>query len=327
MLRRGGALIGLLMAVVLSGAQAAFLQAAAQQAYPSRPIHILLGFAAGSGADIGARFVSAELQKRAGQPVIIENRPGAGSNIAIGLAAKAKPDGYTLLLAASSAMAGSRFLYKDFKIDTDSAFEPVAVLFDATFVITVAPDSSVQTIAALSETLKTKTRNRFGYTNQTGQLAAAYYLAQAGASAEPVSYRVTADAVADVASGTLDFMVLDGGFATGVVRNGKIKALAVTTAERSVSLPQIPTMTEAGMKDFVFAPFWAVYAPRGTPDDMIKTLQGWLREIYTSDAARQHHGVTGSNVRFQDAVVLRQRLRAEVDEWAKAVQAAGIEPQ
>ncbi len=81
------------------------------------------------------------------------------------------------------------------------------------------------------------------------------------------------------------------------------------------------------MKDFVFAPFWAVYAPRGTPDDIVGKLQGWLRDIYTSDAARQHHAVTGSNVRFQDASILRQRLRAEVDEWAKAVKAAGIEPQ
>ncbi|HEV2573067.1 MAG TPA: tripartite tricarboxylate transporter substrate binding protein [Beijerinckiaceae bacterium] len=326
MVRKGGAVFGLLTAFIVLGVQFPE-QAFAQQNYPSRPIHILLGFAAGSGADIGARFVSSELQKRAGQPVIIENRPGAGSNIAIGLAAKAKPDGYTLLLAASSAMAGSRFLYGDFKIDTEKEFAPIAVLFDAAFVITVAPDSPLQSVSALTERLKSKTRNRYGYTNQTGQLAAAYYLAQVGASAEPVSYRTAADAVADVASGTLEFMVLDGGFAAGVVRNNKIKALAVTTAERSVSLPQTPTMAEAGVKDFVFAPFWAVYAPRGTPGDIVKKLQGWLREIYTSDAARQHHAITGSNVRFQDDTVLRQRLRTEIEDWAKAVKAAGIEPQ
>ena len=224
-------------------------------------------------------------------------------------------------------MAGSRFLYGDFKIDTEKEFAPIAVLFDAAFVITVAPDSPLQSVSALTERLKSKTRNRYGYTNQTGQLAAAYYLAQVGASAEPVSYRTAADAVADVASGTLEFMVLDGGFAAGVVRNNKIKALAVTTAERSVSLPQTPTMAEAGVKDFVFAPFWAVYAPRGTPGDIVKKLQGWLREIYTSDAARQHHAITGSNVRFQDDTVLRQRLRTEIEDWAKAVKAAGIEPQ
>ena len=297
------------------------------QDFPSRPIHMLVGFAAGSGADIGARFIASELQKASGQPVIVENRPGAGSNIAVTLASKAKPDGYTLLLAASSAMAGSRLLYKDFTIDTETEFEPVSLLFEGAFLITVAPDAKVGSLAELTAALKAKTRNRYAYTNQTGQLAAAWYLAQAGATAEPVSYRTAADAVADVASGTIDFMAVDGGFGAGALRAGRIKALAVTTGDRIAIAPEVPTMSEAGMKDFVFAPIWGVFAPRGTPKEIVTKLDGWLGTIYKSDAAAKHHGLTGSNVVYGDASVLRKRMRTEVDMWTRAVKAAGIEPQ
>ena len=301
--------------------------AGAQQAYPNRPIHLLLGFPAGSGADIGARFVAAELQKASGQTVVVDNKPGAGSNIAVALAAKAKPDGYTVLLAASSAMAGSRYLYKDFKVDTETEFEPIAVLWEATFLITVAPDSPLKSVGELTQRLKSKTRSRYGYTNQTGQLTAAYYLALGNAGAEPVSYRAAAEAVADLGSGTLDFMALDGAFASGQLRNGRIKPLAVTTARRSPAMPDVPTMSEAGMEGFVFAPFWALYAPRGTPREIVKKLQDWSFEIMRSEAALKHFAITGSNITIEDGAGTRIKLRNEIEKWARAVKAAGVEPQ
>ena len=301
--------------------------AGAQQAYPNRPIHLLIGFPAGSGADIGARFIGSQLQNASGQTVIVENKPGAGSNIAVALASKAKPDGYTLLLAASSAMAGSRYLYKDFNVDTEAAFEPIAGLWEATFLITVAPDSPLKSVAELTQQLKSKTRNRYGYTNQTGQLTAAYYLALGGAVAEPVSYRTAAEAVADLGSGTLDFMALDGAFAAAQLRNNRIKPLAVTTAKRSPTMPDVPTMSEAGMEGFVFAPFWALYAPRGTPADIVKKLQDWSFELMRSDAAKKQFAISGSNVSVEDGAATRIKLRTEIEKWARAVKAAGVEPQ
>ncbi len=298
----------------------------AQEVYPARRLTMLLGFAAGSGADIGARFVAGELQAACGQPVIVENRPGAGSNIAVTLASQARPDGYTVLLAASSAMAGSRFLYRDFKVDTQVEFEPVAALWEATFLIVVAPDSPLTSIADLTAKLKVKSSSLYGFTNQTGQLTAAYYLTQAGAKAQPVSYRTTSDAVADLANGALDFMAIDGAFAAGQIRSGKIKALAVTTAKRAPPLPDVPTMSEAGLKDFVFAPFWALYAPRGTPEPIVKKLEGYLADIYASEAARKQHAISGSNISFEGGAGLRVKLRREIERWAGAVKAAGIEP-
>ncbi|MDF2119748.1 tripartite tricarboxylate transporter substrate binding protein [Roseiarcaceae bacterium H3SJ34-1] len=300
---------------------------AGAQTYPDRPVHLLIGFPAGSGADIGARFIGSQLQKASGQTVIVENKPGAGSNIAVALAAKAKPDGYTLLLAASSAMAGSRYLYKDFNVNTETEFEPIAALWEATFIITVAPDSPLKSVAELTQHLKSKTRNRYGYTNQTGQLTAAYYLALGGALAEPVSYRTAAEAVADLGSGTLDFMALDGAFAAGQLRNGKIKPLAVTTARRSPSMPDVPTMSEAGMEGFVFAPFWALYAPRGTPAEIIKKLQDWSFELMRSEAAKKQFAISGSNISVEDGAATRIKLRTEIEKWAHAVKSAGMEPQ
>ena len=182
-------------------------------------------------------------------------------------------------------------------------------------------------MADLTERLKSKTRNRYGYTNQTGQLTAAYYLALGHASAEPVSYRAASEAVADLGSGTLDFMALDGAFASGQLRNGKIKPLAVTTARRSPAMPDVPTMSEAGMEGFVFAPFWALYTPRGTPADIVGKLQDWSFAIMKSEAALKHFAITGSNIAVEDAAAMRIKLRTEIEKWARAVKAAGVEPQ
>ena len=133
--------------------------ASAQQSYPSRPIHLVVGFPAGSGADIGARFIGEKLQEVSRATIVMENKPGAGSNIAIGQVVNAKPDGYTVLLAASSAMAGSRYLYKDFKIDTQAEFEPVALLYRTNFSLAVAPTSPLSSVEDLTRHLKSKPRN------------------------------------------------------------------------------------------------------------------------------------------------------------------------
>ena len=197
-------------------ARSAFTHAAAQD-YPARPIHVVVGFAAGSGADIGVRHVATRMAEIAKATVVVENKPGAGSNIAVGVVANAKPDGYTMLMAASSAMAGSRYLYKDFKIDTEAAFEPVATLWRATFILAVDPKSPIDSVANLTAYLKATPKTLHAYTNQTGQLAAAYYLSQVGATSASVSYRVTPDAVADLNAGSIHFMMIDGAFGSGDV--------------------------------------------------------------------------------------------------------------
>ncbi len=163
--------------------------AAAQQDYPNRPLHVFIGFPAGSGADILGRYFTAQLEKLAGKPVIVENKPGANSNIAAGLVAKAKPDGYSILFIANSNMAGSRFLFKNLPFDTVKDFVPAATFARIAFVITVSAKSPIKTVADLTAYLKGRKQNKYGTTNQTAILASEYYKQVAGVQAVNVAYR------------------------------------------------------------------------------------------------------------------------------------------
>ena len=314
---------GLGVTAILSAA----LPATAQQTYPERPIHVMVGFPAGSGADIGVRVLAERLQDVSKQKVIVENKPGAGSNIAIGLVTKARPDGYMVLMAASSAMAGSRFIYKDFKIDTETELTPAAMLWRSTFILTVAPASPINSVAELTNLLKTKPRTLHGFSNQTGQLAAAAYLANVGATSNPVSYRGAAEAVGDLNSGTLDFVMLDGAFASGQFRDGRIKPLGVSTTQRSSAMPEVPTMQEAGVAGFEFAPFWAAYVPKGTPQPIVDTLTGWFHQVIEHEITRERFKSTGSIPVPGGPDMVRAALKFEIVKWAGWVKAAGIEPQ
>ena len=300
---------------------------AAAQDYPTRPIHVVVGFAAGSGADIGVRHVATRMAEIAKATVVVENKPGAGSNIAVGVVANAKPDGYTMLMAASSAMAGSRYLYKDFKIDTEAAFEPVATLWRATFILAVDPKSPIISVADLTAYLKATPKTLHGYTNQTGQLAAAYYLSRVGATSASVSYRVTTDAVADLNAGSIHFMMIDGAFGSAMFRAARIKPLAVTSLGRSTSMPDVLPMSEAGLPGFQFAPIWAAYFPRGTPRAIVDKASGWLIDTINHPDTLAQFKTTGSIAVPGGPDVARKALRAEIESWAVAVKAANIDPQ
>src|SRR5476649_200753 len=149
--------------------------AMAQEDYPDRPIHVNVGFAAGSGADILTRYFAHQIEALSKQPVIVDNKPGATGNIALRSVAQAKPDGYNILFTANSNMAGSRYLFKDLPFDTLKDFIPVASFAQIAFVLVVSPSSPYNSIAELTAHLKEKKDNIFGYTNQTAQLSSEYY--------------------------------------------------------------------------------------------------------------------------------------------------------
>ena len=248
-----------LPAIVLAAAFVAHAQAQTQD-YPNRPIRAVIGFAAGSGADIMCRWFTTKIGEIAGQSVVIENKPGAFASIAHSVVASAKPDGYTVLLAGSAIMTGGRHLIKELPYDTN-AFIPAAAMTETPFVVVVAGNAPVNTIAELVARLKSKDRNRYGYANVTGLVATAYLKELTGIVAEPVSYRVATDALPDIENGTLDFMIIDGTFSIGPMKAGKLKVLAVTSEQRVAAMPNAPTMAEAGVKNFNFNPWWAAYFP------------------------------------------------------------------
>ena len=249
------------------------------QDYPSRPIHIYIGFPAGSGADILGRYFTNAISKLSGQPVVVENKPGANSNIALGLVKNAKPDGYSLVFIANSNMAMNPSLFKSLPFDTVNDFVPAASWAQLGFVVVVKPDSPHKTLADLTTFLKSRPQNKYGTTNQTAIVSTEYYRQLAGFQAVNVGYRTAPDALPDVANGTLDFMIMDGTFALGQIKQGKLKPLAVTSPWRIAGMPDVPTFQESGMKEFDFAPWWATFAPKGTPPAIIAKIEGWHQQI------------------------------------------------
>jgi tripartite-type tricarboxylate transporter receptor subunit TctC len=311
----------------LAGLVAVAAPAAAQDNYPNHDIHVELGFAPGSGADILARYFTDKLQGLAKQPVIVDNKPGATGNIALRAVADAKPDGYTILFSANSNMAGSRYLFKDLSFDTLKDFVPIASFAQIAFVVVVSPKSPLNSIADLTAYLKKKQGALSGYTNQTAQLSTEYYKQLAGVTTTPVAYKATPDAMRDIVEGQLDFMVIDGTFGAAQVRQGTLKALAVTTAQRSPSLPDVPTMQEAGLAGFEFSPWWAAYAPKGTPQAVLDKLQNWILQITPLPETAQFLKDNGAIPQNDKGPAADARLKAELPKWEKLVKAAGIEPQ
>ena len=299
----------------------------AQQDYPARAMRVLIGFPAGSGADILGRYFAAKLGDASGQSVIVENKPGANSNIAAGLAATAKPDGYTMLFIANSNMAGSRFLFKDLPFDTLKDFVPAAAFAQIAFVVVVNKDSPHKTLADLNVFLKKHEKNRYGVTNQMAIITTEYYRQQVGFEATQVQYRTAPDSLPDVENGTLDFQIMDGTFAAGAIKAGKIRALAVTTSKRHPSLPDVPTMDEAGLKGFELAPWWGVYFPKGTPPEIVAKVGGWINKISATEDAARFLATVGSFPLVEDGKAAEARLKADIALWEPIVKAAKIEPQ
>ena len=309
------------------GLAAAAGPAFAQQDYPSRPMRVLIGFPAGSGADILGRYFATKLGDASGQSVIIENKPGANSNIAVGLVATAKPDGYTMLFVANSNMAGSRFLFKDLPFDTVKDFVPAASFAQIAVVVVVNKDSPHKNLADLNEFLKKNPRNRYGVTNQMAIITTEYYRQKVGFEATQVQYRTAPDSLPDVENGTLDFQIMDGTFAAGAIRAGKIRALAVTTSKRHPSLPDVPTMDEAGLKGFELAPWWGVYFPQDTPPEIVAKVGGWMNKISATEDAAKFLATVGSFPMGDDSKGAAARLQADIALWGPIVTSAKIEPQ
>jgi tripartite-type tricarboxylate transporter receptor subunit TctC len=326
--RRSGLARSLGAALIALGATCALASGAGAQEFPTRQINAYVGFPAGSGADVLARYFSRKLSELAGKPVIVENKSGATSNIALGLLQKAKPDGHTIMYSANSNMAGSRFLFKDLPFDTQKDFLPIAQLTQTTFLLAVAPNSPHASIADLTKALKANDKAKYAYTNQTSQLATEFYVSLVGLRPTPVSYRTSADAVGDLANGSIDFMVVDGTFGTGQVRAGRIRALAVTTAERHPALAEVPTMRESGVADYdEFASWWAAWAPAGTPKPVIDKLAGWFGEIVRMEETRTFLSGVAGTPQIGGPAETAARLEREIAKWARVTKAAGIQPQ
>lgn len=298
----------------------------AQQDYPNRPIKVVIGFAAGSGADILCRFFIARMAELTGQTVVIENKPGAVGVIAAQTVAQSKPDGYTMLWAGNSIMVGGQYLVKEVPFNPVKDFIPAGAFLETPFVLAVGAQSPFKSISELVAALKPKDRNRAAYTNPTGQVSTALFRVRTGVQAEAVSYRTTADAIPDLTNGTLDFMILDGTFAVGQVKAGRIRALAATSAGRITALPDVPTMQEAGVPNYVFSPWWGAYLPAGTPQPIVDKIAGWVGQMARAPESAKFLDTLAALPVLDDPKQMTERLQRDRGTWDQLAAAANLSP-
>lgn len=307
---------------------APFVAPALAQSYPDRPIRVVLGFAAGSGADIPARFYAEELRKiSGGATFIVDNRPGASGNLSIEAGAKAKPDGYTLLLASTATTAGNTALYKNVPFNVEKDLIPIAALHENGFALTVNPKSPANDVAGLTAHLKAKGgKSTYGWATTIALASSVIYTTGAGISMTPVPYKITPQAIADLAAGDIDFAFADVPFAVGQEKAGRIRLLAVTTDKRVASLPNLPTMDELGYKTSGTTALWALWAPAGTPQPILDKLGGWAKTLSESQAVKDFLLPQGAAPVTGDTAFMRKKLGEAMATWRKVQQDGKLNP-
>ena len=311
------------LAVLASCAAPAFAEAD----YPTRPVQVFLGFPAGGGADIiGRQFVNA-LQKVSGKSFIVVNKPGNASNLSITLAKNARPDGYTLVIGSSSAMVGAQFFYKDVQFEALRDFVPLGGFLEGSFILVARNETPATTPQELFAWLKSRTGNRFGYSNQLTLLAGEYVKSTAGANAERVGYRTAVEAYPDLITGSLEYMVTDGTTAIGPMQQNKFKAVALMSAQRHPSMPNVPTMREVGFSDSDFSIWMALWAQKDVNPAIAAKLESWVLAAGTDPEYAELLLKAGNMPISQTGQEIRERLDRERARWEVLVKAAGLQPE
>jgi tripartite-type tricarboxylate transporter receptor subunit TctC len=205
--------------------------------------------------------------------------------------------------------------------------KPVASFAAIAFVLVVSPKSPINTVPELVAKMKAKGDNIFGYTNPTGIFSAETIKKITGIPAKPVAYKTTGDALRDIVDGTLDFMVMDGTFAAGQVKQGMLKPLGVTTSVRSPTFPDVPPLREAGVPGFDFSPWWSAFVPSATPQPIVDKLEGWFHQIARMPETAKFLEGIGAIVQDDGSTAAKARLEKEKPMWPDLVKAAGITPQ
>lgn len=244
------------------------------QDYPTKPVRMIVGFAPGGGNDILARIMADQLQSRLGQTFIVENKPGASGTIAIGTVKRAEPDGYTLLVGPSSGMTVNPALYETLDYDPVKDFAPISLVGDIPMFITVNVDSPIKSISDLKNRAGKSDKPLFaGSGANSFQLATELFANKAGFKPELVNYKGNSAVVTALLANEIDFALVDAAAALPQVRAGRLNAIAVTSERRFSLVPDVPTVAESGVPGFAMS-FWSsLYAPAGTPEHVIKTLQ------------------------------------------------------
>lgn len=305
-----------------------FGSASQAQSFPDKPITFIVPFAAGSATDQLARALAQAVTLDAKVSVVVDNKPGGNAFIGAQAAAKAKPDGYTVLIATNTTHAANEHLFKKLPYDPVKDFEPLTLLGRGGQIMVVNPSLGVNTVAEFVKLAKSKPgKLSFGSGSSSSRIAGELFKQMAGAYIVAIPYRSNPPAVTDLIGGQIDVMITD--MATGMpqVKAGKLKALGVSTLQRSPLAPDVPTISEAGVKGYEMTYWFAAYAPAGTPAPVVARLNELLVKAAKSSAAASFYQGTGTEITTTTPEGLRKVQADESVKWGKIIQAAGIAPE
>jgi tripartite-type tricarboxylate transporter receptor subunit TctC len=307
-----------------------FFETAAAQSYPTRPVRMLVGFTPGGGTDIMARFLAPRLTEYLGQPFVVENRPGAATNVATDLAAKAEPDGYTLLFT-TSALAINASLYKG-RINYDALRDlaPISVLSESPNLLVAGPSLEAKDVAGLIAYARAHP-GKLNYSSAgagtTQHLAGETFKTRTGTHIVHIPYRGTAPSLAAVIAGEVEFSYANIPAILAYVRGGRLRPLAVAGAKRSALMPEVPTLKEAGVEGVEVPVWYALLAPAGTPREIVRALAEATHKAAFSPELKPRLEQEGAEPVGNTPEEFSKLLREDIAKYAEAVKISGAKPE
>jgi tripartite-type tricarboxylate transporter receptor subunit TctC len=301
-----------------------------QAAYPNRPIKMISPFPPGGASDALARLVASKLGEGLGQTVTVDNRAGASGNIGHEAAAKSQPDGYTLLLSNSSSVVTNPHLFKKLPFDPLSDFAPISMVASAGQVLVVHPSVPATTIAELTAFAKANPNKlNFGSGGKGIQshISGEMYKSAVGVDIVHIPYKGTVQAVTDLLAGQIQIVFSDMAPALPHIKSGKLRAIAVTSSQRSASLPDVPTISESGLPGFSSGVWWSVLGPKGTPVEIVNRINSEIGKMMQSADVREAYAKLGITPQHSTPSKVLENIRAESPVMAKILKAAGVEAE
>ena len=298
------------------------------QAYPSRTVTIVVPFGPGNAYDMMVRYLAERLHEATGQAFIVDARQGALGGVAASYVARAPADGYTLLFGANSTHAANVHLFKKLQYDPVADYTPVTTLATIPQVLVVSPTLKVNTLQELMTLARSQPgKLNYGSSSATGRVASEAFRQMAGIDAVHVPYKTSAQAITDLISGQLHFLVTDAGLGVAQSQAGRVKALAITSSRRVPAVPDLPTMAEAGLPGYEFVAWLALFAPARTPAPIVNQLAEMTNAIVRSPGMQEYLARMYALPFPGTPESLRQLIERDTARWGQLIRSAGIEPE
>jgi tripartite-type tricarboxylate transporter receptor subunit TctC len=313
-------------AIVLAASAGLAPQTSQAQSYPDKPIRLIVPYAPGGATDIIGRATAEELTKTLGQPVVVDNRPGAGANLGSEMAAKSAPDGYTVLVSASSLHGITPFLYTKLNYDPNKDLAPVIVLAQFSNVLVVNPTvkaNTVQELVALAKANPGKLTCASSGAGSSIHMSCEMFKHMLGLDITHVPYKGSAPAVTDLIGGQVDMMFDNIPSSISHIRAGKLRPLATTGAKRAASLPELPTLDESGVKGYLSGAWFGLVVPAGTPAQIIARLNAEGQKAVQSPAFVKRMNDLGYEIVGGTPEQMAAMIKDEYERWGPIVKASG----